>query len=134
MTWSTHYASSRSSSGTSIEAIWREEDSAGTPTRQRRIGSWLRLNLEIADDRGGHPANDSSRPCRLAGRRLGVVQGSNRVDGESHFVDDDARLLAIFATQAAAIIENARLYRDLEGRVSESRTSAPGGGTGRIDL
>ena len=43
-------------------------------------------------------------------RRLGVLQVSNKLNGED-FTDSDARLLMIFATQAAAIIENARLFR-----------------------
>lgn len=46
---------------------------------------------------------------QASGRRIGVIQISNKLDG-SDFNDNDARLLMVFATQAAAIIENSRLF------------------------
>ncbi|PJF27984.1 MAG: hypothetical protein CUN52_13785, partial [Phototrophicales bacterium] len=46
---------------------------------------------------------------QASGRRIGVIQVSNKLDG-SDFNDNDARLLMVFATQAAAIIENSRLF------------------------
>ncbi len=55
----------------------------------------------------------------VGGRRLGVVQAANKVSGED-FTDKDARLLLIFAAQAAAIIENARLYQDVQQRAQEA--------------
>ncbi len=55
------------------------------------------------------------------GRRIGVVQVSNKVDG-SDYNDKDARLLQIFATQAAAIIENARLYREVRLRAEQAES------------
>jgi PAS domain S-box-containing protein len=58
-------------------------------------------------------------PLSLGDRRLGVVQISNKLNGE-HFTDKDARLLTIFATQAAALIENARLYREMQRRADEA--------------
>lgn len=57
----------------------------------------------------------------VGGRRLGVVQASNKLNGED-FSDKDARLLLIFATQVAAMIENARLYRDMQ-QSAEQATS-----------
>jgi GAF domain-containing protein len=45
-------------------------------------------------------------------KSIGIVQVSNKLDG-TRFNKDDARLLFIFAAQAAAVIENARLYDDL---------------------
>lgn len=48
---------------------------------------------------------------QASGRRLGVIQVSNKHSGED-FTDADAQLLMIFATQVAAIMENARLYRE----------------------
>ena len=65
------------------------------------------------------------------GRRLGVVQVSNKVD-ELDYDDNDARLLLIFATQAAAIIENARLYREVQIQAEQAdslRTIAELAGT-----
>jgi GAF domain-containing protein len=49
-------------------------------------------------------------------RRFGIIQVSNKRDGSS-FDESDARLLAIFAHQAAVVVENAQLYeRDQERR------------------
>lgn len=53
------------------------------------------------------------------GRRLGVVQISNKLDG-SDFTDNDARLLLIFAAQVGGMIENARLLREVQDRADES--------------
>jgi PAS domain S-box-containing protein len=58
-------------------------------------------------------------PLSLGDRRIGVVQISNKADGEN-FTDKDASLLTIFATQAAALIENARLYREMQRRADEA--------------
>ncbi len=55
----------------------------------------------------------------VGGRRLGVVQVSNKNNGED-FTEQDARLLMIFAAQAAALIENARLYREMQQRADEA--------------
>jgi PAS domain S-box-containing protein len=55
----------------------------------------------------------------VGGRRIGVVQVSNPTDGRD-FSDKDARLLQIFATQAAAIIENARLFREVQVRAEQA--------------
>lgn len=53
------------------------------------------------------------------GRRLGIVQVSNKLDN-ADYDDNDARLLLIFATQAAAIIENARLFREVQFRAEQA--------------
>lgn len=53
------------------------------------------------------------------GQRIGVVQVSNTADG-SDYTERDARLLQIFATQATAIIENARLYREVQIRAEQA--------------
>jgi PAS domain S-box-containing protein len=55
----------------------------------------------------------------VGGRRLGVVQASNKLNGED-FNDKDARLLLIFATQVAAMIENARLYRGIQASADQA--------------
>jgi PAS domain S-box-containing protein len=55
----------------------------------------------------------------VGGRRVGMVQVANKRDG-GDFSDRDARLLLIFATQAAAMIENARLYREAQRRADEA--------------
>lgn len=55
----------------------------------------------------------------VGGRKIGAVQVSNKHSGED-FNDNDARLLMIFATQAAAIIQNARLVREVQRRAEEA--------------
>ncbi len=64
-------------------------------------------------------------PLSAAGRRFGMLQVANKIDG-SDFDDDDRRLATIFASQAAALIDNARLYQDtdatLRKRAAELRS------------
>lgn len=64
-------------------------------------------------------------PLSAGGRRFGFLQVSNKLDG-TEFNDDDQRLVALFAGQAAALIENARLYQDtdatLHKRAAELRS------------
>jgi PAS domain S-box-containing protein len=55
------------------------------------------------------------------GRRIGVVQVSNKLS-RSDYDDKDARLLQIFATQAGAIIENARLYHEVQVRADQAES------------
>jgi len=55
-------------------------------------------------------------PMIVGQRRLGVIQVGNRVDG-TPFSEDEARLLCIFANQAAAVIDNARLYEQTDERL-----------------
>ncbi|MBZ0293833.1 MAG: GAF domain-containing protein, partial [Anaerolineae bacterium] len=52
-------------------------------------------------------------------RRLGAVQISNKNNDED-FTDKDARLLTIFAAQAAVLVENSRLYRQIQQRADEA--------------
>ena len=60
-------------------------------------------------------------PMTIGKRRIGVVQASNKLDG-SPFTEEDARLLTIFANQAAAVVENARLYEAERRRAREAQT------------
>lgn len=55
------------------------------------------------------------------GRRVGMLQVANKTNGEN-FNEKDGRLLMIFATQAAAMIENARLYSEMQGRADEAES------------
>lgn len=105
--------------GSRIEAIWQEEDTWYTNNlaTDRVV---VEAGLEVLAESIG-VRQTMIVPLSIGGRRLGVVQVSNKISGEP-FEDDDVRLLTIFATQAAAIIENARLYRDLEHRASESES------------
>jgi GAF domain-containing protein/sensor histidine kinase regulating citrate/malate metabolism len=58
-------------------------------------------------------------PLSAGGRRFGVIQVSNKLSGEP-FTEKDARLLAIFAAQVAAMIENTRLFREARRRADEA--------------
>lgn len=58
-------------------------------------------------------------PLSRGGRRIGVVQACNRQDG-APFTDQDVRLLTVFASQAAVIIENARLVREAHNRAVQA--------------
>lgn len=51
--------------------------------------------------------------------RLGMIQVANRRDGRG-FSQDDAHLLAVFAGQAAMLIDNARLYGEMQRRTHEA--------------
>ncbi len=64
-------------------------------------------------------------PILLEGRVLGVLT-VNRPPGSTPFGNDDARLLLLFANQAAIAIENARLYAVAEekGRIDGELSAA----------
>ncbi len=53
------------------------------------------------------------------GGRLGIIQVADRRDGRG-FSEDDAQLLAVFAGQAAMLIDNARLYGEMQRRTHEA--------------
>lgn len=58
-------------------------------------------------------------PLIAGGQRLGILQASNRLNGQE-FTDEDARVLSVFASQAAVIIDNARLYNEMQTRATEA--------------
>ncbi|NLX08376.1 MAG: GAF domain-containing protein [Chloroflexi bacterium] len=58
-------------------------------------------------------------PLVVGGTRLGIIQASNKLDG-TDFTEDDARILSIFAGQAAVLIDHARLYREMQRRTHEA--------------
>jgi len=57
-------------------------------------------------------------PMIVGNRRIGVLQPSNKKD-RAGFTDDDMRLLAVFASQTAIVVENARMYNDEQRRADE---------------
>ena len=50
-------------------------------------------------------------PMIVQGKPIGLLRASNKLSGR--FSDDDTRLLTIFATQAAVVLRNAMLYREV---------------------
>jgi PAS domain S-box-containing protein len=57
-------------------------------------------------------------PLSAGGRRFGMLQVANKEDN-TDFDESDQRLLTIFAGQAAALIENARLYQDTDATLRQ---------------
>ncbi|HLF24715.1 MAG TPA: GAF domain-containing protein [Anaerolineae bacterium] len=51
-------------------------------------------------------------------RRTGVIQVSNKLNGQP-FDEHDARLMSIYATQIASVVENARLYALTDVRLQQ---------------
>lgn len=103
--------------GSSLRAIWEEADYWYTnrvAADRVAIESGLDTLAQALDIRQTMLA-----ALTVGGRRLGVVQLGNKLNGQD-FSEQDARLLMIFATQAAALIENARLYQAVQQRVDEA--------------
>ena len=57
-------------------------------------------------------------PLSAGGRRFGMLQVSNKLDG-TEFDEGDERLVRIFAGQAAALVDNARLYQDTDATMRQ---------------
>lgn len=103
--------------GSPLYDIWQEEDYWFTNQVQSNAVVYAAGLAEFANAVG--VTKTMIAALAVGSRRLGVVQVSNKLSGED-FTDKDARLLMIFAAQAAAIIENARLYRDIQRRAQEA--------------
>jgi PAS domain S-box-containing protein len=103
--------------GSAVERIWRDEP------------YWLSNNVAadpMVDEAGLRQLAETAgvtatlmAPVVAGGRRLGVVQVSNKVDG-TPFTEDDVRLFQIFAGQAAAILDNARLVGEAQTRARQA--------------
>ncbi|MBI5671566.1 MAG: GAF domain-containing protein [Chloroflexi bacterium] len=103
--------------GSPLYTIWQEEDYWYTNRVQSDAVVYAAGLADFANAVG--VTKTLFAVLTVGGRRLGVVQVSNKISGED-FTDKDARLLLIFASQAAAIIENARLYQDIQQRAKEA--------------
>ncbi|MBI5834781.1 MAG: GAF domain-containing protein [Armatimonadetes bacterium] len=60
-------------------------------------------------------------PLSAHGRVIGVLNLSDRTDGQDSFADDDVRLVELLAAQSAVAITNARAYQEQEHRAAELR-------------
>jgi HD-GYP domain-containing protein (c-di-GMP phosphodiesterase class II) len=58
-------------------------------------------------------------PVTFAGEKIGVLAAYEVASSNRKYTDADARLLSLFATQAASAIRNARLLAELRGATSE---------------
>ncbi len=100
-----------------IESLWEEQEYWYT---NRAMADTIVFSAGLAD-MAEHTGVEKTLVAALTvgGRKTGAIQVSNKFSGED-FTDNDARLLLIFATQAAAIIENARLVREVQRRADEA--------------
>ncbi len=107
------------SPGGPIAQMWEEEDTWYTNnalTDKVVLGAGLtELAALIGVNRTMLAAMETG------GRRIGVIQVSNK-RRDQDFTDQDARLLAIYASQIAGLIENTRLYREAQRRAQEADT------------
>ena len=103
--------------GSRAETIWREADhwlSADVPNDP--VIDELGLS-EFARAAGVHSL--LWVPIASGGRRQAMLQIADKANG-ARFSPDDVRLLTIFAGQAAAILDNARLVREAQARAEEA--------------
>lgn len=103
--------------GSVMEQLWQDEDiwfSNRIATDPLVYEAGLD---ELAEKAGLY--NTLFAVMAAGGRRIGVIQVSNK-DDQQKYDDKDARLLQIFATQAGAIIENARLVREVQVRANQA--------------
>lgn len=105
--------------GSIMEQLWNDEDSWYS-NRVQNDTLVYEAGLDEMANRAG-VEKTLLAVMSAGGRSIGVVQVSNKLDG-SDFDDKDARLLLIFATQAASIIENARLYREVQVRATQAES------------
>jgi PAS domain S-box-containing protein len=102
-----------------MEQIWDEEDYWYTNAAQTDkviVGAGLAERTTALGIQRTLLASLSS-----GGRKLGVVQLADKVNGED-FTDKDARLMLIFAAQVAGMIENSRLFREAQRRADEAES------------
>lgn len=103
--------------GSIIEQLWNEEQSWYSNQAQNDT-----LVFEAGLDTLATQANVNKTMMAVmatGGQQIGIVQVSNKIDG-SDYDDKDARLLQIFAAQAGSIIENTRLYREVQIRANQA--------------
>ncbi len=103
--------------GSAAERIWREDEywlSNDLPHEPLVDEAGVRQVVETAGLTGMLVA-----PIAIGERRLGLLQVSNKASGKP-FTESDARLLAIFAGQCAAVLDNARLVHEAEDRAAQA--------------
>lgn len=55
------------------------------------------------------------------GRRIGIIQALNTADG-ADFTANDSRMMVIFASQVASMLENTRLFAEAQRRATEAES------------
>ncbi|HYO87158.1 MAG TPA: GAF domain-containing protein, partial [Candidatus Limnocylindrales bacterium] len=105
--------------GGPIAQIWEEEDSWYT---NNALADKVVLGAGLTELAALIGVNRTLMAAmETGGRRIGVIQVSNK-HRDQDFTEQDARLLTIYASQIAGLIENTRLYREAQHRAQESDT------------
>ena len=100
-----------------FRALWEEEDSWYTNNTQTSA-LIIASGLEDVINRAGIQRVMYAK-LTLRGQMTGVIQIADPANARD-FDDGDGRLLNIFATQAATILENARLFREVQRQSQRS--------------
>jgi PAS domain S-box-containing protein len=104
--------------GSPIEQIWLEEDYWYT---NHVATDGVVLSAGLAEFAAALNVTKTLLAIIASGgRRLGVVQVSNKLNGED-FTEKDARLLLIFGAQIGGMIENTRLFYESQRRADEAQ-------------
>jgi len=101
--------------GSAAARLWTEAD------------SWLCNDLTQSDDGGELVARAvhlgmrqmATATLAVGANKLGILQVADRADG-ADFGERDRRLLATFAGQVAILLDNARLYAEMQRRAHEA--------------
>jgi PAS domain S-box-containing protein len=103
--------------GSAVARLWQDQDTWYTNDLRRdpRIQDTDLAQLALAVGM----RHTVAAALVVGGNRLGIIQAANKLDG-SEFTAGDARILSIFAGQAAILIDNARLYREMQRRTHEA--------------
>lgn len=104
-------------SGSAMAQLWQEEDTWYT-NQMRRDPLIYEAGMDSLADTAGLEKTLFAA-LSAGGLRIGLVQVGNKLDG-TDYTSDDARLLQVYAAQAAAFIENARLYREVQMRADQA--------------
>ncbi|MBI3920837.1 MAG: GAF domain-containing protein [Armatimonadetes bacterium] len=94
--------------------------------RVAQTGIPINITEVATDPRYSGPLRDEiktmlSVPLRRLNRTIGVLNVANK-QGDETFSNEDLSLLQVFASQAVAAIENARLYQDAQRKIEELTT------------
>lgn len=106
-----------SAPGSPVAALWMERDSwFSNDIRRDSLAGETDL-AALAPQLG--MTKTVLATLQVRGTRLGVIQIANKRSG-ADFSPEDERMLSIFAGQVAVLIDNARLYREMQRRTHEA--------------
>ncbi len=95
----------------------------GRPVNAADIATDKRWRSDIAKSIGYQTSNMLCVPLKIRQQPIGVIEVMNKI-GHDRFTADDMRTLMALASQASIVIENARLYNELEKAAEEANRVA----------